>query len=63
MHTCWGSTHHPHTDDIPLEDILDIILKVNVGAYSFEASNPRHDHDWQVWKDIKLPEGKILIPA
>jgi 5-methyltetrahydropteroyltriglutamate--homocysteine methyltransferase len=63
MHTCWGSIHHPHTDDIPLEEILDIILKTRVGAYSFEASNPRHDHDWQVWKDIKLPDGKVLIPG
>jgi 5-methyltetrahydropteroyltriglutamate--homocysteine methyltransferase len=63
IHVCWGSTHHPHTDDIPLEDILDIILKVKVGADSFEASNPRHDHEWQVWKDIKLPDGKILIPG
>jgi 5-methyltetrahydropteroyltriglutamate--homocysteine methyltransferase len=63
MHTCWGSVHHPHTADIPLESILDLILKVNVGAYSFEASNPRHDHEWQVWKDIKLPAGKVLIPG
>jgi 5-methyltetrahydropteroyltriglutamate--homocysteine methyltransferase len=63
IHVCWGSIHQPHTQDIPLEHILDIILKVNVGAYSFEASNPRHDHEWQVWKDIKLPDGKILIPG
>ena len=63
MHTCWGSVHHPHTADIPLENILDLILRVNVGAYSFEASNPRHDHEWQVWKDIKLPDGKVLIPG
>jgi 5-methyltetrahydropteroyltriglutamate--homocysteine methyltransferase len=63
MHTCWGSVHHPHTADIPLENILDLILQVNVGAYSFEASNPRHDHEWRVWEDIKLPEGKILIPG
>ena len=63
MHTCWGSIHHPHTQDIPLEDILDLILKVNVGAYSLEASNPRHDHDWHVWENTKLPEGKILIPG
>jgi 5-methyltetrahydropteroyltriglutamate--homocysteine methyltransferase len=62
-HTCWGSVHHPHTADIPLDQILDLILRVNVGAYSFEASNPRHDHEWRVWKDIKLPEGKILIPG
>jgi len=63
IHVCWGSIHQPHTQDIPLENILDLILKVNVGAYSFEASNPRHDHEWQVWKDIKLPDGKILIPG
>jgi 5-methyltetrahydropteroyltriglutamate--homocysteine methyltransferase len=63
IHVCWGSVHQPHTQDIPLEHILDLILKVNVGAYSFEASNPRHDHEWQVWKDIKLPDGKILIPG
>jgi 5-methyltetrahydropteroyltriglutamate--homocysteine methyltransferase len=63
MHTCWGSVHHPHTADIPLENILDLILQVNVGAFSFEASNPRHDHEWRVWKDIRLPEGKILIPG
>ena len=63
MHTCWGSIHQPHTQDIPLERVLDLLLKVNVGAYSFEASNPRHDHEWQVWKDIRLPDGKILIPG
>jgi 5-methyltetrahydropteroyltriglutamate--homocysteine methyltransferase len=63
MHSCWGSIHHPHTDDIPLDDVLDLILQVNVGAYSLEASNPRHDHEWQVWQRIKLPEGKILIPG
>jgi 5-methyltetrahydropteroyltriglutamate--homocysteine methyltransferase len=63
MHSCWGSIHHPHTDDIPLEDVVDLILQVNVGAYSLEASNPRHDHEWQVWKRVKLPEGKILIPG
>jgi 5-methyltetrahydropteroyltriglutamate--homocysteine methyltransferase len=63
MHSCWGSIHQPHTDDIPLEDVLDLVLQVNVGAYSLEASNPRHDHEWQVWKRIKLPDGKILIPG
>jgi 5-methyltetrahydropteroyltriglutamate--homocysteine methyltransferase len=63
MHSCWGSIHQPHTEDIPLEDVLDLVLQVNVGAYSLEASNPRHDHEWQVWKRIKLPEGKILIPG
>ncbi|HWO73402.1 MAG TPA: cobalamin-independent methionine synthase II family protein [Dehalococcoidia bacterium] len=63
MHVCWGSAHHPHSQDIPLADVVDIILKVNVGAYSLEAANPRHDGDWRVWKDVKLPEGKILIPG
>jgi len=63
MHTCWGSIHHPHTQDVPLEDIIDLILKVKVGAYSLEASNPRHDHDWHVWEKTRLPEGKILIPG
>ena len=63
IHVCWGSIHQPHTQDIPLEHILDLILQVNVGAYSFEASNPRHDHEWQVWKETRLPEGKILIPG
>jgi 5-methyltetrahydropteroyltriglutamate--homocysteine methyltransferase len=63
MHSCWGSIHQPHTDDIPLADVLDLILQVNVGAYSLEASNPRHDHEWVVWKEFELPEGKILIPG
>ncbi|MBV9327780.1 MAG: cobalamin-independent methionine synthase II family protein [Chloroflexi bacterium] len=63
MHSCWGSIHHPHTDDIPLADVVDLILQVNVGAYSIEASNPRHDHEWEVWQDVKLPDGKILIPG
>ena len=63
IHCCWGSTHFPHKNDIPLERMLDILLRVNVEAYSLEAANPRHDHEWQVWRDIKLPEGKILIPG
>jgi 5-methyltetrahydropteroyltriglutamate--homocysteine methyltransferase len=63
LHFCWGSWHAPHASDIPLRDVLDLILKVNVGALSVEASNPRHEHEWQVWKDIKLPEGKTLIPG
>jgi 5-methyltetrahydropteroyltriglutamate--homocysteine methyltransferase len=63
IHTCWGSSHHPHSTDIPLERILDLILKVNVGAYSLEAANPRHDADWHVWQNTKLPDGKLLIPG
>jgi 5-methyltetrahydropteroyltriglutamate--homocysteine methyltransferase len=63
LHFCWGSWHAPHGGDIPLRDVLDLILEVNAGAISVEASNPRHDHEWQVWKDIKLPEGRILVPG
>jgi 5-methyltetrahydropteroyltriglutamate--homocysteine methyltransferase len=63
VHICWGSSHHPHSQDIPLPEMLDLILKINAGAYSLEAANPQHDADWQAWKDIKLPDGKILIPG
>ena len=62
-HMCWGSWHGPHTTDVPLEDIIDIILKINAGAYSVEAANPRHEHEWEVWETTKLPAGKILIPG
>ena len=60
---CWGSYHGPHLYDIPLTDIVDLIFKVNVGAYSIEASNPRHEHEWKVFEDVKLPEGTLLIPG
>jgi 5-methyltetrahydropteroyltriglutamate--homocysteine methyltransferase len=60
-HICWGSWHGPHTTDIPLKDIVDLVLQVRAGAYSIEAANPRHEHEWQVWQDVKLPEGKVLI--
>ncbi|HEX5141387.1 MAG TPA: cobalamin-independent methionine synthase II family protein [Dehalococcoidia bacterium] len=62
-HLCWGSMNTPHTSDIPLKDIVDLILRINAQAYSIEAANPRHEHEWMVWKDVKLPEGKILIPG
>lgn len=62
-HVCWGSWPGPHVSDVPVRDIIDIILKVKAGAYSLEMANPRHEHEWQVWKDVKLPEGKILIPG
>jgi 5-methyltetrahydropteroyltriglutamate--homocysteine methyltransferase len=62
-HLCWGSWHGPHTHDLPLEHITDLILQVKAQAYSFEAANVRHEHEWKVWKDVKLPEGKILIPG
>jgi 5-methyltetrahydropteroyltriglutamate--homocysteine methyltransferase len=63
LHVCWGSYHGPHKYDIPLKDIVDLILKVRVQGYSIEASNPRHDHEWRVWEEVKLPEGKVLIPG
>jgi 5-methyltetrahydropteroyltriglutamate--homocysteine methyltransferase len=62
-HVCWGSWPGPHTTDVPLKDIVDLILKVRVGAYVIEGANPRHEHEWAVWKDVKLPEGKVLIPG
>ena len=62
-HLCWGSMNTPHTSDIPLKDIVDLILRINAQAYSIEAANPRHEHEWMVWKDVKLPDGKILIPG
>ncbi|MPZ55377.1 MAG: hypothetical protein GEU91_02540 [Rhizobiales bacterium] len=62
-HVCWGSWPGPHVSDVPVRDIIDIILKVKAGAYSLEMANPRHEHEWQVWKDVKLPDGKILIPG
>jgi len=62
-HICWGSWHGPHTHDLPLKHVVDLMLKVKAGAYSVEAANPRHEHEWKVWKDVKLPDGKILIPG
>ncbi len=62
-HTCWGSWHYPHTTDIGLEHIVDLMLRVKAQAYSIEASNVRHQLDYRVWEDVKLPEGKILVPG
>lgn len=62
-HVCWGSFHFPHTRDIPLENILDLILSINAGAYSIEASNTNHQLDHRVWETARLPDGKILIPG
>jgi 5-methyltetrahydropteroyltriglutamate--homocysteine methyltransferase len=62
-HICWGNYEGPHTHDVPLKDIVGLMLKVRAGAYSVEASNPRHAHEWQVWEEVKLPAGKILIPG
>jgi 5-methyltetrahydropteroyltriglutamate--homocysteine methyltransferase len=62
-HICWGSWPGPHVSDVALKDIVDLILKVRAGAYVIESANPRHEHEWQVWKDVKLPPGRILIPG
>ncbi|HUZ78240.1 MAG TPA: cobalamin-independent methionine synthase II family protein [Chloroflexota bacterium] len=62
-HICWGSWHGPHTNDLPLKHVVDLMLRVNAQAYSVEAGNPAHEHEWKVWRDVKLPEGKILIPG
>ena len=62
-HICWGSWHGPHSTDIPLKDIVDLVLAVNAGAYSVEAGNVRHEHEWRVWQETKLPDGKLLIPG
>jgi 5-methyltetrahydropteroyltriglutamate--homocysteine methyltransferase len=62
-HVCWGSWHGPHAHDPPLEDVVDLILRVNAGAYAMEQANARHEHEWRIWEDVKLPEGKKLIPG
>jgi len=62
-HVCWGSWPGPHTTDVPLEGIVDLILKVRAGAYVIEAANPRHEHEWRVWEKVRLPEDKVLIPG
>jgi 5-methyltetrahydropteroyltriglutamate--homocysteine methyltransferase len=63
LHFCWGSQHGPHRDDIPLRDIIDLVLSVPAGCYSFEAANPRHEHEWTVWEDTRLPDGTSLMPG
>ena len=62
-HICWGSWPGPHTTDVPLKDIVDIVLKAKVGAFVIEGANPRHEHEWQVWRDAELKPGQILIPG
>ena len=63
FHLCWGSWHGPHTTDIPMRDIVEVMLAVKCGAYSFEAGNVRHEHEWKVWRDVKLPDGKLILPG
>jgi 5-methyltetrahydropteroyltriglutamate--homocysteine methyltransferase len=63
LHTCYGLNHGPRIHDLDFRDIAPLMLQVNAGAYSFEVANPRHQHEWKIWRDIPLPEGKILIPG
>src|SRR5436190_1186903 len=61
FHLCWGSWHGPHVTDVPMADIVDVMLSINAGAYLFEAGNVRHEHEWRVWRDVKLPDGKVIV--
>jgi 5-methyltetrahydropteroyltriglutamate--homocysteine methyltransferase len=63
LHFCWGSQHGPHRDDIPLRFIIELVRSVPAGCYSFEAANPRHEHEWTVWEDVDLPDGTLLMPG
>jgi 5-methyltetrahydropteroyltriglutamate--homocysteine methyltransferase len=63
FHLCWGSWHGPHTTDIAMSDIIGLLLSVNANAYSFEAANVRHEHEWKVWRDTPLPDGKVILPG
>jgi 5-methyltetrahydropteroyltriglutamate--homocysteine methyltransferase len=62
-HLCWGSWNAPHTADVPLKEIIHLLLRLRVGAYSIEAANVRHEHEWHLWETVKLPAGKVLIPG
>ena len=63
FHLCWGSWHGPHVTDIPMRDIVDLMLRINCQGYSFEAANVRHEHEWSVWRNVKLPDDKIVLPG
>jgi len=63
LHLCWGNYEGPHHHDVPLREIVDLVLKARPTAISFEGANPRHAHEWKVWKDVRLPEDKVLIPG
>jgi 5-methyltetrahydropteroyltriglutamate--homocysteine methyltransferase len=63
LHVCWGSYHGPHSTDIELKSLVDLLLKIDTGSYQFEAGNVRHEHEWRVWQEVSLPEEKVLIPG
>ena len=62
-HVCFGSWHGPHAFDPPLRDVIDLVLSVNARYYLMEQANPRHEHEWRIWEDVALPEGKVLVPG
>jgi 5-methyltetrahydropteroyltriglutamate--homocysteine methyltransferase len=62
-HTCYSIDVGPRVHDLELRHIIDLLLQINAGAYSFEAANPRHEHEWRVWADVELPEDKLVIPG
>ena len=63
FHLCWGSWHGPHVTDIPMREIVEVMLAIDAGAYSFEAGNVRHEHEWKVWRDVKLPDDRLILPG
>jgi 5-methyltetrahydropteroyltriglutamate--homocysteine methyltransferase len=63
FHCCWGSWHGPHTTDIAMADLVDMLVQIDVGSYSFEAANARHEHEWRVWQEADLPDDVILVPG
>jgi 5-methyltetrahydropteroyltriglutamate--homocysteine methyltransferase len=63
LHLCWGNGEGPHHTDVPLADFIDLVLSARPGAISFEGANPRHEHEWKLWEDVKLPDGKVIIPG
>lgn len=63
LHLCWGNYEGPHTHDVPLRDILDLVLRARPAGLSLEAANPRHEHEWGVFEEVRLPDGKYLIPG
>jgi 5-methyltetrahydropteroyltriglutamate--homocysteine methyltransferase len=63
FHLCWGSWHGPHVTDLPMRDIVEVMLQINAGAYSFEGANARHEHEYRVWEEVKLPDDKLILPG
>jgi len=63
FHLCWGSWHGPHTTDLEFRYLVETMLEINAGSYSFEGANARHEHEWRVWEDVTLPDGKQIVPG